>query len=195
MNEKYFWAFLILALVVGAAIGIAYTNLRITGYAVSDTSQTNPWWNPFSETTVFSDTDNGVKISAQGTCTGANGEFSDVCIDSTILREYYIAGENCLSMNYNCKALGYEGCSNGFCVSGLGNAFRTETIPTAGLEEVTGVKFFGTLSTEVLDEVNTLMKQHELSVDQMECRDGFYVTCCWSGPGGQCYHGCCFRTY
>ena len=191
MDEKFFWAFLILALIIGAAIGISYTNLKITGRAVSDTStmsQANPWWNPFSKatTTVFSDTDNGVQISTQGTCTGNNGQFSDVCIDNTILREYYIAGGNCLSVDYDCQALGFDSCSNGACVN-VANVVNEQTVTVT---IPVGFKYYGTLTIEALNEVNFLKEKHGMA-ETMECLQGRYVMCCWDNGG--CQHGCCFK--
>jgi hypothetical protein len=106
MEKSFFWAFFMIALVVGTALGFSVNNLVITG-------KLNQGWRIF-------DSDNGVNVEIQGFCQATNGNFVDSCLNEDTLIEYQLNFNNqCSQVHINCEILGYEGCENGICYNYL----------------------------------------------------------------------------
>jgi len=68
------------------------------------------------ETILCSDSDGGLDLEAQGTCTDfqLNQEFTDYC-ESDVLIEYRCSTDGCASLAYKCP----NGCADGACLSDL----------------------------------------------------------------------------
>ncbi|MEK6819311.1 MAG: hypothetical protein AABY10_05255, partial [Nanoarchaeota archaeon] len=65
-----------------------------------------------------SDSDGGLNYVVQGTLT-ANGtitSYTDFCLTTFNLREYYCNGGDMASTSFNCSSLGSYTCSSGACV-------------------------------------------------------------------------------
>jgi len=67
-----------------------------------------------------SDTDGGVTYSIQGTVFGLNDatpySYSDYCLASNYLREYYCSGIHWTYTNYWCNSTNSSTCSGGRCI-------------------------------------------------------------------------------
>ncbi len=185
MEKHFIWVFFIVALFLGFMVGMVYTNSQITGFITQEglseasTAVTQPTSSETSSeaatedaqaveqtffqrlfgiakpaTTTYVDSDDGAAIWLLGICTGANGQFSDACISNT-LREFYLEGDNCLSMDYDCVALGYESCSNGACVGG------ETTTPLGGITPSEGTKL------EIYGDLDTYKQEYKLTFDDL----------------------------
>ena len=112
MEKSFFWAFFIIALVVGISLGFSVNNTVITGMLGQDL--------PFEILRVW-DSDGGVNVEVQGFCRGADGEtFIDVCLNEDTLIEYQLNFNNlCSPVYFNCPQGGYaNGCQFGSCING-----------------------------------------------------------------------------
>ncbi len=73
---------------------------------------------PVTVAVTCSDTDSGVDIYAQGTCSDANGRvYTDKCYDSTKVYEYGCSSGACASYGTKACPEGYS-CTDGACVQG-----------------------------------------------------------------------------
>ena len=64
------------------------------------------------------DTEGGINPFLKGTCTGINGNFTDVCYTNTSIKEYYCASNNtCQSLIGNCTW--FKNISTGRCIGGM----------------------------------------------------------------------------
>jgi hypothetical protein len=67
-----------------------------------------------------SDTDGGFYIFVQGTVSGDSGgepySYTDYCVDSLILKEYYCSGASPTSWDISCESNSSTTCLNGACV-------------------------------------------------------------------------------
>lgn len=200
MNNNAFWAFFVVAIIAGFAIGMFFLGPGITGFA------------SFPGTNVFGETDSGLDYTVAGTCTDAEGTHQDYCGSSGVVFEYTFNGQFCSAVAYNCVLGGFRKCEAGACVDGKAEKItqiaavvpnvgtimpEAEPTPaasgggaaTAGAVTIpTGTKFYGTLSPTIIEEINTLKEEHSI-IEKTECREGHYVSCCW---GSGCEHGCCW---
>lgn len=118
-KNNFIWIFFIATFVVGTFLGIAYSNITMTGKAASQNQNVIL---PVS----CNDSDGGWNLGLKGTCTDGNEtNYTDSCYtqningsNRTFLKEYFCMSGRCSSSPYSCEALGKK-CVNGAC---LGNA-------------------------------------------------------------------------
>jgi len=104
-KKNYFWAFFVIALVIGSLFGLIISS-NLTGYTTSSTA--------------LVDSDNGKNYELAGVCIDSKGnQFADKCLSTKSLGEWYIHPtlKRCVLINYNCKLGGFAGCINGECVT------------------------------------------------------------------------------
>ncbi len=63
------------------------------------------------------ETDGGRDPAVFGTCTDAQGTYSDKCFDANVVIEKYYASNygKCIDIRFNCVIAGYSGCKDGYC--------------------------------------------------------------------------------
>lgn len=198
MDNNAFWAFFVVALIAGFAVGMFFSGPGITGFATTPVS------------VAIGETDDGLDYTTPGSCTDASGTYVDKCINAGTVGEYVFNEANgvCSMVAYSCILGGFYKCSNGACIHKTTAVGTTPIVgqkaavepqpdqmetpigetPLSTIEIPTGTKFYGTLSTIVITEINTLKEQHNI-VEGTNCGYGQYVMCCW-GPG--CESGCCW---
>jgi len=127
METHYFWAFFVIALIVGGISTLAYTsytNSMMTGAAFWHPWTPKPWIspNPWIKATC-KDSDGGWNIYERGTCiseaTNSSLAITDYCLTNEsavptvpMLREFYCSGSSIKHKDVRCS----NGCSNGACI-------------------------------------------------------------------------------
>jgi len=59
------------------------------------------------------DSDGGINYFKKGTAVSGTGKKTDLCVNTTSIREYYCKNNNILQIYYGCPS----GCSNGACIN------------------------------------------------------------------------------
>jgi len=127
-KNNFIWIFFVATLVVGTFLGIAYTNITMTGKAASENQ------NVILPVSCI-DSDGGWNLQVKGTCRDGNvTNYTDMCepygggnqTNLTVLREYFCMSGRCSSSLYHCDVLGGK-CVNGAC---SGNATNYSAIIT-----------------------------------------------------------------
>ncbi len=134
MEQHYFWAFFVIALLVGAGFAFAYVSYMntaaLTGYVsfwqrIFGIKKTLPPkdhvmpWPPTLTTGYCSDSDGGINYYVRGTVVSSSGNFTDYCTGTpqsstaNIVVEYYCYNNSVKVINYTCP----YGCSNGACIN------------------------------------------------------------------------------
>ena len=133
MDKEAFWAFLILALLLGIFIGFSFQN-TITASVISSDADV------YSDTALTSETapkcydsDGGSNIYSQGVCVDSAGnKYQDYCLypDCTglaecgydIVVEYACVEGKCYPYQFKCP----YGCNNGVCMKEAAQALTTK---------------------------------------------------------------------
>jgi hypothetical protein len=109
MNKNAFWAFFVIALVIGFALGTMFSgNINITGRAI-------PAFNEF-----FGETDDRIDYVTAGSCTDGTGTFQDFCANAGTVMEYVFNEYNqkCSAHAFSCVLGGFRRCEAGACIGG-----------------------------------------------------------------------------
>ncbi|MCX8193906.1 MAG: hypothetical protein N3G19_00895, partial [Candidatus Pacearchaeota archaeon] len=103
MENNAFWAFIVIAFIVGLALGIAIygSPIGLTGKAMIT---------PLIPGINCNDTDGGINLALKGSCIDPYGTKTDVCSSPVNLVEYWcMNGTNvsyCVSKVFNCLDYG-----------------------------------------------------------------------------------------
>lgn len=70
---------------------------------------------------ICSDSD-GQSLTTQGTCrspssNGTTSTYSDYCLDSYRVREFFCQSRACTAQDFDCRSYGYTNCQSGACVT------------------------------------------------------------------------------
>ncbi len=119
MENQTFWAFLAITFIVGLTLGIAIYGSSITGRAFfglfpDDTDDAAQFG--LGNQTNCIDSDGGINLPVKGTCNDDSGYKTDVCLNTTYLKEYFcVNATSCNWHVYNCARFNYTSCYNGAC--------------------------------------------------------------------------------
>jgi hypothetical protein len=121
-NKGLFAVLVVITVVI--AVAIAFSFFNIPGLNNTATAPNENAGASLSKattpkiTTACTDTDGGMNPFLKGTCSGTNGNFTDICNTNTSVKEYYCSSNNtCESLIGNCTW--FSNISTGKCKDGM----------------------------------------------------------------------------
>ena len=193
MENNVFWAFIAITFIVGLTLGIAVYDSSITGRALFGLfpDATDDMSDVGYNQTNCTDSDGGIVLPVKGTCKDNSGNKTDVCVNTTYLKEYFcVNATSCNWHVYNCARFNYTSCYNGACTSGNGSDVSgmvngkaegtTATLPAGTYQEILDMLNSCTVEYNILTNLSTC--DQVCNYSGKTCIGGFLVQGQYGGP-------------